>query len=67
MAFMYICSASVLVCFFGMLYILLIFVMIIWYMIPRVFAVNTNIGSIFQPLALMSFVRFSYFFVVSTH
>jgi hypothetical protein len=24
--------------------------------------VNTNIGSTFQPLALMSFVRFSYFF-----
>jgi hypothetical protein len=53
MACMYIYLARILVFCLKILYILLISIM------------NFIIGLTFQPLALMSFVRFSYFFVFS--
>ena len=65
MAFMFICSASVLVCCLGMLYILFISFMDFLCVLPWAHAVSTNIWSLFQPLALLLFVRFSYFFVFS--
>jgi hypothetical protein len=60
-----ICLARVLICCLGMLYILLISIMNFLCMLPQALAMSISIGSAFQPLALMLFMRFSYFSVFS--
>jgi hypothetical protein len=65
MAFMFICSAKVLVCCLGILYILLISFMNFLCVLPRAPAVSTRIGSTFQPWALMLFKRLPYFTIFS--
>jgi hypothetical protein len=63
MAFMFICSARVLVCCLEMLYIVLIFVMNFLCVLPQAPTISINIGFTFQPLVLILFMRFSIFFV----
>jgi hypothetical protein len=65
MACMYIYLARILVFCLKILYILLISIMNFLCVLPQAPAVSIIIGLTFQPLALMSFVRFSYFFVFS--
>jgi hypothetical protein len=65
MAFMFICSARILVCCLGNLYVLLISIMNFLCVMPRAPIANTRIGSTFQLWALMSFMRLSYFIVFS--
>jgi hypothetical protein len=65
MGLMFICSVRVLICCLEMLYFLLISVMNILCVLPQALAVSMRIGSTFQPRALMSFMRFSYFIVFS--
>jgi hypothetical protein len=65
MAFVFIFSTRILVCCLGILYILLIYVMNFLCVLPWAPAMNTRIGSKFQPQALMSFIRLTYFIVFS--
>ena len=65
MAFMFICLPKILVCCLGMLYILLSFVMNFLCVLPQAPALSIRIGSTFQPRALMSLMRLSYFIIFS--
>jgi hypothetical protein len=65
MAFIFICSARILICCLGILYILFFSIMNFLCVQPRALTVSIRIGSIFHPWALMSFMRFSYFTIFS--
>jgi hypothetical protein len=65
MAFLFICLAKILVCCLGMLYILLSSIMNFLCVLPRAPAMSIRIGSTFQPRALISLMRISYFTIFS--